>query len=278
MECAATDDTATPARPADDAAHFRQVRQDLRQASQDHAFALMFQPRLALKSGAVCGVQAHLRWPRRRGGRTPAGAFVPLLDQCGVADEVAAWMLGAACQAARAWPDLPVCIGVPASCLRQGSLLGHIGHALAESGLPAENLHIELTATMLSGDATDTLLALAALRDRGVGIVLDEFGQDTACLLTLKNLPLTAVKLDRTLVRDLATDQDATALATAAIHFAHALGIHAVANGLETQAQRTTLRRAGCDQAQGAYCGRLMGAETLRVFLRQDRTGAVGGR
>lgn len=268
---------ARQANATQDAAEWRQVRQDLRQASHDQAFTLLFQPRLALKGGALCAVQAHLRWPRRRGGRSPAGAFVPLLDQCGVADDVAAWALGAACRAACAWPDVPVCIGVPGSCLRQGSLLGHVGRALADSGLPPAQLQVELTGATLEGNAMDALLALAALRDIGVGVTLDEFGSETACLLTLKRLPLTAVKLDRSLVRDIALDRDAAAIAGAAVVCAHALDMVAVASGLETEAQRQALRRAGCDQAQGALCGRLMDAGALQRLLPQGPGDAAGG-
>jgi EAL domain-containing protein (putative c-di-GMP-specific phosphodiesterase class I) len=252
------------------AASWRQVRHDLRQASQDHAFTLLFQPRFELKSGAVCGVQAQLRWPRRRGGRAPAGAFVPLLQECGVADDVAAWSLAAACRAAVAWPGLPVCLAVPGASLHDGRLLSQVGAALAASELPPEQLQLELSEVAFAGEDDDALLALAALRDSGVCIALDEFGSASACLLTLKRLPLTAVKLDRSLVRDLPGDRDAASVAAAAIGLAHALGVAAVASGLETEAQRSALRRMGCDQAQGALCGRQMTEAAFLEYLDDD--------
>ncbi len=252
------------------AASWRQVRHDLRQATQDQAFVLLFQPRFDLKRGTLCGVQAQLRWPRRRGGRAAPGAFLPLLQECGVADEVAAWSLTAACRTALQWPALPVCLTMPASSLRGGHLLAQVGAALAETALPAEQLQLELSEPAFAGEDDEALLTLAALRDRGVGIALDEFGSASACLLTLKRLPLTAVKLDRSLVRDLPADPDAAAIAAAAINLAHALGVAAVATGLETEPQRAALRRLGCDQAQGALCGRLMGEGAFMEYLEKE--------
>lgn len=261
-------DDRSAAREA--AAARRKVRQDVRLASQGHSFQLLFQPRFALEGGALCGVQAQLRWPRRRGGRAAAGAFMPLLEECGVAEDVAAWSLAAACRAALAWRDVPVCLALPGASLRGGHLLAQVGAALAETGLPAEQLQLELTEVAFANEDDEALLTLAALRDRGVGIALDEFGSASACLLTLKRLPLTAVKLDRSLVRDLPGERDAASVAAAAIGLAHALGVVAVASGLETEAQRNALGRMGCDQAQGALCGRLMGEAEFLDYLEGE--------
>jgi EAL domain-containing protein (putative c-di-GMP-specific phosphodiesterase class I) len=244
-----------PAADGESAAARRQARLDVRQASQDHAFTLLFQPRVALKTGALCGMQAQLRWPRRRGGRAPAGAFLPLLEESGVADDVAAWTMAEACRAALRWPDVPVCVAAPAWSVRSSRVLAHVGQALAETGLAPELLAIDVPAGALAGGGEDILLTLAALRDLGVGATLDEFGCDSACLLALHRMPLTGVKFDRALVRDLATQGDMAALMRATVSYAHALGMAAIASGLETDAQRTVLRRAGCDQAQGALCG-----------------------
>ena len=257
------------------AASWRQMRHDVRQASQDHAFVLLFQPRFALTGGALCGVQAQLRWPRQRGGRAAGGAFMPLLYECGEADDVAAWALGAACRAALAWPEVPVCLAIPGASLRGGRLLAQVGAALEESGLPAEQLQLELSEVAFAGEDDEALLTLAALRDRGVGVALDEFGSASACLLTLKRLPLTAVKLDRSLVRDLPGDRDSAAVVSAAVGLAHALGVVAVASGLETEAQRLALRRMGCDQAQGALCGRLMGEDAFLEYLEKEELGGM---
>jgi len=228
---------------------------ELRQAAEAKGLVLQFQPRLALSDGALRAMQAQLRWPRRRGGIAAQSALLPLLEESGLADSAEAWALQAACRAALGWDAAPVALALAGGSLRDGRLLDHIGRALAATGLQADRLEISLPALALAGGDDDTLLAMATLRDRGVAVSLDAFGGTNACLMTLMRLPLTAVKLDRCLVRDLAHNRDAAALTRAAIDFAHALGITTIATGLETEAQLQWLRQAGCDEAQGSLCG-----------------------
>jgi EAL domain-containing protein (putative c-di-GMP-specific phosphodiesterase class I) len=223
----------------------------------------MYQPRLCLQGGALRGVQALLRWPRRRGGVSAANAFMPLLEECGLAEDVADWSLAEACRQAAGWADVPLCVAVPGAHLHDGSLLAQVGLALTESGLAPERLEISLCEPALSVDPTECLLAVAALRDLGVGVALDEFGSASANLMTLKRLPLTALKLDRSLVRDLPVDREAAAVVLAAIDFAHAMDVAVVACGVETEEQRAFLKRAGCNQAQGGLCGRLVASEAV---------------
>jgi EAL domain-containing protein (putative c-di-GMP-specific phosphodiesterase class I) len=242
----------------------RRLRHELRQAADEGGFSLQFQPRRALRDspgqgvreGELLGAEAQLRWPNRRGGVTPAGAFMPLLETYGMATPVLRWSLREACRAAALWPDGVLSITLPAWSLRDFSLLEHVGAALTESHLSPDRIELALDEEAMSADGDDTLLALAALRDLGAGIALDGFGASTANLLTLKRLPITTVKLDRALVRDLPSDPNAAALAQAAIQFAAALAINVVACGVETQPQHDFLRSAGCHAAQGSLCGR----------------------
>jgi EAL domain-containing protein (putative c-di-GMP-specific phosphodiesterase class I) len=247
----------------DEGAEWRRLRQELRVAAQAHAFTFLYQPRLALSDGALCGVQALLRWPRRKGGISAPSAFMPLLEECGLAQDVAEWSLTEACRQAAKWVDVPLCVTVPSAHLDDGSLLAQVGVALAESGLSAERLEISLCEPVLAVDSVECLLTIAALRDLGVGVALDEFGSASANLMTLKRLPLTALKLDRSLVRDLPGDREAAAVVLAAVDFAHALDVVVVACGVDTAEQREFLKRAGCDQAQGALCGRLVPGEAV---------------
>jgi EAL domain-containing protein (putative c-di-GMP-specific phosphodiesterase class I) len=246
---------------AESAGVWRRLRQELRQAAHAHAFELMYQPRITLADGTLCGMQPHLRWPRRRGGTSPASAFMPLLAECGLAEGVADWAFTQACRQAAPWANVPLCVAVSGPSLHDGSLLAQIGAALAETGLPPDRLEIAFAEPTLMADTMEALLAIAALRDLGVGVALDEFGCASANLMTLKRLPLTALKLDRTLVRDLPQDREAAAVVLAAIDFAHALEVTVVACGVETRQQRDFLLRAGCDQAQGGLCGKMVSAE-----------------
>jgi EAL domain-containing protein (putative c-di-GMP-specific phosphodiesterase class I) len=237
-------------------AETRRLRQDLRQAAEAGGFTLLFQPRRALAGGAVLGAEATLRWPRSRGGAISAGALMTHLESFDLAGPVVARALREACCAASLWASGLLSITVPGASLVDSTLLGHIGAALAESGLSPERLEIALAEPALATESTEALLILAALRDLGVGVAMDGFGAESASLLTLKRLPLTVLKLDRSLVRDLPDDREAQAVVAAAIFFAHALDVSVVACGMETEAQRGFLRRIGCDAAQGSLCGR----------------------
>jgi EAL domain-containing protein (putative c-di-GMP-specific phosphodiesterase class I) len=158
-----------------------------------------------------------------------------------------AWSLNAACQAALTWPSGVVSVSVPAAAARTGNLLALVGDALHMTGLDAERLEISLVENAVCCDCADTLLALSALRDLGVNVALEEFGRAGACLLKLRRLPLTSVKLDRSLTRDMLVDQAACAMIRAVIAYAHSLDVQVVATGVETDLQRTTLQLAGCD-------------------------------
>ena len=251
------------ARGRDDAVAWRRLRQELKQAAQTRAFTLIYQPRVALADGELCGVEAQLRWPQRRGATAPASAFMPLLAECGLAEDVAGWSLTEACRQAVGWEKLPLCVSVPGASLQDGSLLAQVGAALTETGLAAERLEIAIGEPSLSGDTMEALLGIAALRDLGVGVALDGFGSSSANLMTLKRLPLTVLKLDRSLIRDVPGDREASAVVLAAIDFARALDITVVACGVDMAEQRAFLQRAGCDQAQGALCGKMVGREAL---------------
>jgi EAL domain-containing protein (putative c-di-GMP-specific phosphodiesterase class I) len=187
---------------------------------------------------------------------TAASGFMPLLEAYGLSAGVAAWTLATACRAATTWTSGQISVQVEPCALNDGSLLGLVGQALADSGLDAERLELEFAEPALAACTAETLFTLASLRDLGVCVALEAFGSESANLLPLKHLPVTALKLDRSLVRDLPEDRDAGAIIRAATDFAHALGVTVVACGLESPAQLAALRAAGCDEGQGSLCGR----------------------
>jgi EAL domain-containing protein (putative c-di-GMP-specific phosphodiesterase class I) len=234
----------------------RRPRQAPRQAAEARGLTLLYQPRRALAGGRLLGAEATLCWPRGRLGANSASFLMGHLATLGTAGPVLAHALREACRAAAQWPSGLLSITLPACTLADGTLLGAIGAALAASGLSPERLEVAFAEPALATDSTEILLTLAALRDLGVGVALDGFGADSASLLTLKRLPLTALKLDRALVRDLPADRVAVAVVAAALLFAHALDVGVIACGVENEAQRDMLRRIGCDAVQGSLCGR----------------------
>lgn len=233
----------------------RRLEQDLRHAIATNGFAVHFQPRVALLDGTTCAAEALLRLPHRRRGLMPPAAIIPGAEQGPLGEAVAAWLLRAACLEAATWTDStsPVLsVNLPPGPLRDGSILRHLATALEASGLPPERLELELTESMLVEPGTDALLTLSAIRDLGVGLLADDFGLALASLSTLRHLPLTALKLDRSLVRDLARDAGDRAVARSIADTAHALGLRVTADAVETAAQRDALLALGCDEGQGS--------------------------
>ncbi len=242
--------TCRHAGPAPDTngrdAEGRRLRHGLRQSLRQGAFTLSFRTRRRLSDQARLGADAQVKWRCRGRGVVQASTLMPILRECGLAGELLAWSLREACQAACTWPDGLVSIGVPALAARDGSLLTLMGQALAETGLDAERIEISLFDNDVAGDCADTLLALSALRDLGLGVALEAFGRTGACLIKLRHLPLTAIKLDCALVRDLALDGAAAAMTGGVIGFARRLGIESVA-AVEDAHQREMLLQLGCD-------------------------------
>ena len=233
----------------------RRLRQDLRHAVAGAELQLHFHPRRALQDGALLGAEAQLRWPRRAGSLSPA-ALWPLLYSLGLTQQALSWMLAEACAAAATWPTGRLFITLPLPAPPHAQMLPAIGQALATSALPPDRLVLALPEPALTQECESTLLCLAALRDQGLGFELDNFGATTAALLPLTRLPLTGLKLDRTLLPALHQHPGAPALLSAALHMAAATGLEVTACGVETATQHAWLRQQGCTAAQGSLCGR----------------------
>jgi EAL domain-containing protein (putative c-di-GMP-specific phosphodiesterase class I) len=239
-------------RRHDEDAARRRLRRDLATAVSRGSFLLQFQPRVSLASGQQTGAEALLRWPNGPRGLVSPGAFLPLAAEAGLAGAIGTWVLQAACKAAVQWPhELPVAVNVSPEQLACGGLAAQVTAALDASGLCADRLELELPESLAADAEPDTLLRLAALRDLGVGLVLDDFGAAHGNLTALRRLPLTAVKLDGCVVRGLPGDCEDAAMARITIQMAHALGLSVTAEGIETEAQRACLAVLGCDDGQG---------------------------
>ncbi len=260
---------ARPAQPRRGGAERRRLRRDLEAALQGGGLQLHYQPRLSLSTGAVLGAEALLRWNHPRQGLISPAQFIPLAEETGLITQIGGWVLEAACREAAHWPGTTcVSVNVSARQLQEGALLRQVAHALMESDLLPERLEIELTETMLVDASLDTVLALSAIRDLGVGLALDDFGTGFASLSSLKRLPLTAMKLDRSLVRSLPEDGEDAAIVRAMIQTGHALGLQVVGEGIETEAQRGFLAASLCDEGQGYLFSRPVPAAQMTGQLR----------
>ncbi len=247
----------------------RRLQQDLRHAVTAGGFVLHYQPRMALATGAPIGAEALIRWPHRRRGLIPPDRFIPLAEQNGHITAIGAWALATGCAEAATWADhcLTLSVNVSPRQLLDPGFLSHVAAAIEQSRMPAERLELELTESTLLAMDDDTLFMLSALRDMGVGLALDDFGIGYASLAMLRRLPLTSLKIDRSLVRGLPGDVEDAAIVRAVVATTHAMGLTVTAEGIETAPQADFLTQIGTDHGQGYLFSRPVPADQLRERL-----------
>jgi EAL domain-containing protein (putative c-di-GMP-specific phosphodiesterase class I) len=244
----------------------RRLLHDLRQAVSHGGFAVNYQPRIALATGAIVGAEGTLRWPHRRHGHVSPDRFIPLLEQAGLLAAAGTIVLRTGCADAAGWTDarLTLSLSMSPRQLQAESFLSDLATAIDSAALAPERLEIQVSESMLLGVDDDTLFLLSALRDMGVGLALGDFGTGYASLTMLRRLPLTAFKLDRSLLRELPANAEDAAIVHAVVAAAHAMGLIVTADGVETQAQCDLLTSIGADQGQGRLFGRTMPPERTR--------------
>ena len=244
----------------------------LRRALQRHEFVLHYQPQVDVNAGRVVAFEALLRWQHPDRGLIAPMEFIPTLEQSGLIVPVGEWVLRTACAQNRAWQDAglpPVRMSVNFSARQfaDAGLADTVERVLAETGLAAEYLQLEITETSLMKNTVESQQALKRFRDMGVHIAIDDFGTGFSSMGYLKRFPLHSLKIDRSFVKDIQDDNEDAAIATAIISMAHALGLRVTAEGVETEAQRDFLARQGCDEIQGYLVSRPVVAAQCQALL-----------
>jgi len=244
-------ETSTPVLE-EEVARRRQLEVELRRALRDEELRLVFQPYRELASGKVAGYEALVRWNHPRRGMLNPDVFLPLAEDTGLIEALDRWVLDEACRHARAWPSpLGVSVNISPGRLRSGDLAEHAADVLAETGLAPSRLTLELSERILFGEEPDVIASLEHLAAAGVGLALDDFGAGYTSLGHLRQLPLTQLKIDRSLVLALGDHSDDSPIVAAVISFAHALGLSVTAEGIERPRQVKRLQDLGCEYGQG---------------------------
>ncbi len=251
----------------------RMISKHLRRALERQEFVLHYQPQLDLTSGRIFGVEALIRWQHPELGLVPPDRFIPLAEENGQIVEIGLWVLREACRQGRAWQEagrpLTVAVNLSARQFRQKELRTTVAAALTESGLPPQLLELELTESTLMHNATAAAVVLKELHRLGVGLAVDDFGTGYSSLAYLKDFPIDRLKIDRSFVRDVAGDPDHAAITRTIVSLAHDLGIRAIAEGVEDEAQLAYLRQVGCDEMQGYWLSRPVPAEDIPALLQK---------
>jgi EAL domain-containing protein (putative c-di-GMP-specific phosphodiesterase class I) len=239
-------------------------------AAQRGEFELHYQPQLDLRSGRVTVVEALLRWRREPGVLVPPASFIPIAEESGLIVPIGAWVLQQACRQAVRWPDLVVAVNVSAVQLHSGQLEQQVRDALADSGLAPGRLELELTESVLLERVQEALPTLERLRQLGVLLSIDDFGTGYSSLAYLQRLSVDRLKIDRAFIAPLVTERDADqVLVGAIVTMARQLGLHTVAEGVESEALCPALAALGCEAAQGYAIAPPMGAAQLDLWLQE---------
>jgi EAL domain-containing protein (putative c-di-GMP-specific phosphodiesterase class I) len=252
----------------------RELVRDLRGALLDgRQLRLEYQPLAHLRTGRVRAVEALLRWDHPRRGAVPPAEFIPQIEQTDLIWPLTVRVLELAIQQAVAWRaqrlDLRVSVNVAAPCLVDHRLSGTVAELLERSGLPADRLAIELTEESVMREPKAAADALLALRSLGIEVLaLDDFGTGYSSLTRLRDLPISAIKIDRRFVTDAGAEGDPTLIAAIA-ELAHKFGLSVVAEGMEDEATWDRMAALGCDMGQGYWLSRPQRPEGVLDWMRR---------
>jgi diguanylate cyclase (GGDEF)-like protein len=230
----------------------RALECDLRVALTEGQFVLYYQPVINLEHGNITGFEALIRWQHPERGLVPPNDFIPLAEEIGLIVRIGEWALRQACSTVAKWPgEASVSVNISPAQFRSPGLVQAVLIALADSGLPAQRLELEITETVLLEDSEQTLSTLHRLRDLGVRIAMDDFGTGYSSLSYLQSFPFDRIKIDRSFVKDITSASGSLNIVRAVAAMAKGLGMAATAEGVETQEQLETVRSEGCTEMQG---------------------------
>ncbi|GGJ89659.1 hypothetical protein GCM10010123_19230 [Pilimelia anulata] len=254
-----------------------ELEADLRRALDRDEISLHYQPTIDLADGRIVGFEALVRWYHPVRGMISPGEFIPVAEATGLIIPLGRWVLTEACRQAVAWgagsgnDELKMSVNVSVRQFDRADLPAVVAAVLAETGMPAAQLCLEMTESVLMTDTEENLAQLIRLKDLGVQLAIDDFGTGYSSLAYLRRFPVDTIKIDRSFVERLGEEADESTLARTIVQLGQSLGMHTVAEGIEELAQLTALRRMGCELAQGFYFSRpVPAAEAGRLLAGAD--------
>lgn len=252
------------------------VISELRHGLENGEFRLHYQPKVDATTQRLTGFEALVRWQHPVKGMIPPDRFIPLVEQTDLIIPLGAWVLKTACQQAATWNAHPhfqnvkMAVNVSGVQVTRPGFLEKVKEVLADTGLAAQQLELEVTEGVMIKGASGGFKTLSALKDLGIGIAIDDFGTGYSSLAMLQQLPMTRLKIDRSFVSHLPQSQDDLAIARMIVHMAENLRLNVTAEGVETSAQVECLRSMGCHELQGYYFSRPLPPETLEATWPTD--------
>jgi diguanylate cyclase (GGDEF)-like protein len=253
------------------------LENSLRRALQKKEFVIHYQPQLDMRSGAIVGLEALVRWQVPDYGLVPPAEFIPIAEETGLIVPIGEWVLRTACAQTKLWhesgfPQLSIAVNLSARQFQQQDLVERIEQILKETRIAPDALELEITESYAMQNADYTISVLTQLKKRGIRVSIDDFGTGYSSLSYLKQFPIDTLKIDRSFVKDLATDANDAAIAAAIIVLAHSLKLQVIAEGVETQAELDILKRHACDKMQGYFFSRPIPVKELEALLHSKKT------
>jgi len=247
------------------------LQHEMYRAIERNEFVLQYQPQYDLKSGAIVGVEALLRWNHPERGMVPPSSFIPLAEESGMIVQIGDWVLEEACRQNKAWqtaglPAIPVSVNLSIRQFVQHDLSSKVEAILRKTGLDSKYLDLEITESMTM-DLAHVSKCLIELTDLGVSISVDDFGTGYSSFHYLRSFPIDRLKIDRTFVRDIQQDPSDAEIVAAIIAMAHNLNIQVIAEGVETEEQLNFLRRHKCDEMQGYFWSPPVDSDNIEKLL-----------
>ena len=247
----------------------------LKQALHRDELHLVYQPQMSLADGSIVGAEALLRWIHPHLGFISPGEFIPLAEANGLIVPIGEWVLQTALRQMRHWRDqglplMTIAVNISAVQFEQPGLVGLVRQLLKDTGIPPEGLELELTEAVAMKAPETVAKTMKELGQQGVRLSIDDFGTGYSSLSYLKRFNIHKLKIDQSFVRDISTDADDQAIATAIVQMAHSLGMSTIAEGVETAEQLDFLRLRGCDQIQGYYFSRPLLPAVFAQFVQDN--------
>lgn len=245
---------------------------ELREAVKTGELTLHYQPKVALQTGHVHGVEALLRWKHPRLGSVGPDRFIPLAERTGLIKQITLFVLDESMRQAHEWRndgiEIDVAINLSAYSLHDLTLTNDIGYMLTKWKVPAGSVELEITESALMSDPVRAAATLHELTDMGLKVAIDDFGTGYSSLSRLRELPVSTIKIDKSFTLGLPRSEDDAAIVRSTIDLAHNLGLAAVAEGVESETVWRRLLELGCDFVQGNHVSRPLPAEVLTAWIR----------
>ncbi|PLX81439.1 MAG: hypothetical protein C0616_03830 [Desulfuromonas sp.] len=259
-----------------EALEYLEIETGLRKALEQGELSLHYQPQVDARDGKIVGAEALLRWDSAN-GTIPPDKFIPIAEECGLIMPIGTWVLQTACRQAATWNRLtggcfPVGVNVSAKQFSDPTLVDQIDDILKSTGLPPECLEIEITEGTFIEDPQKTIEILTDLKVRGLRVAIDDFGTGYSSLNYLKRFPIDRLKIDRSFVLDLDSDEDDRVIVSLIIGIAQELGMDIIAEGVEKTAQRDVLLGMKCSTMQGYLYSRPLATDAFTSYLQGHPT------